>query len=209
MREVSNGTGLREHVLLFSRFLKSPRTVGALTPSSRFVADAIVEHVDFDQPGRIVELGPGTGALTGTIVERLGPHIDFLALEIDPEFCRSVQARWPAVDCVCVSAEELDSVAADRGLLPVDHIVSGLPFATLPQAMTQLILEKVVKVLRPGGTFSTFQYVHSYGMTPAAAFRRSMSAKMGGEPEVRVVVKNLPPALVMTWRKAEDADPRA
>ena len=30
MREVSNGTGLREHVLLFSRFLRSPRTVGAL-----------------------------------------------------------------------------------------------------------------------------------------------------------------------------------
>jgi phospholipid N-methyltransferase len=203
MREVPNGTGLREHVLLFSRFLKSPRTVGAVTPSSRHVADAIVEHVDFDQPGRIVELGPGTGALTGPIVERLGPHIDFLALEIDPEFCRSVQARWPAVDCVCVSAEELDAVAADRGLLPIDHIVSGLPFATLPQTMTQLILENVVKVLRPGGTFSTFQYVHSYGMPPASAFRRSMSAKMGAEPEVRVVVKNLPPALVLTWKKSE------
>ena len=202
MREISNGTSLREHVLLFSRFLKSPRTVGAVTPSSRHVADAIVEHVDFDQPGRIIELGPGTGALTGPIVERLGPHIDFLALEIDPEFCRSVQARWPAVDCVCVSAEKLDSVAADRGLLPIDHIVSGLPFATLPQSVTQLILEKVVKVLKPGGTFSTFQYVHSYGMPPAAAFRRSMSAKMGSEPDVRVVVKNLPPALVLTWKKA-------
>jgi phospholipid N-methyltransferase len=205
MREVSNGTGLREHVLLFSRFLKSPRTVGAVTPSSRHVADAIVEHVDFDQPGRIVELGPGTGALTGPIVERLGPHIDFLALEIDPEFCRSVQARWPAVDCVCVSAEELGAVAADRGLLPIDHIVSGLPFATLPQTVTQLILENVVRVLRPGGTFSTFQYVHSYGMSPASAFRRSMSEKMGGEPEVRVVVKNLPPALVLTWKKSERA----
>jgi phospholipid N-methyltransferase len=207
MREVPNGTGLREHVLLFSRFLKSPRTVGALTPSSRYVADAIVEHVDFNRPGRIVELGPGTGALTGPIVERLGPHIDFLALEIDPEFCRSVQARWPAVDCVCVSAEALDSVAADRGLLPIDHIVSGLPFATLPQAMTKQILKNVVKVLRPGGTFSTFQYVHSYGMPPAAAFRRSMSAMMGGEPDTRVVVKNLPPALVMTWKKGESARP--
>jgi phospholipid N-methyltransferase len=81
--------------------------------------------------------------------------------------------------------------------------VSGLPFAPLPQAVTQLILENVVKVLRPGGTFSTFQYVHSYGMPPAAAFRRSMGAKMGSEPDVRVVVKNLPPALVMTWKKTE------
>jgi hypothetical protein len=28
-----------------------------------------------------------------------------------------------------------------------------------------------------------------------------MSARMGSEPDVRVVMKNLPPALVLTWRK--------
>jgi phospholipid N-methyltransferase len=203
MRELTTTqtTGLREHVLLFSRFLRSPRTVGAVTPSSRAVADAIVEHVDFGQPSRIVELGPGTGALTGPIVERMGPHIDFLALEIDPAFCERIQARWPAVQCICASAEQLDSIAADHGMTPVDHIVSGLPFVSLPQAMTRQILESVVSVLRPGGTFSTFQYLHAYGMPAGAAFRKSMSARMGSEPDVRLVMKNLPPALVLTWRK--------
>jgi phosphatidylethanolamine/phosphatidyl-N-methylethanolamine N-methyltransferase len=201
MRDASNGTGLREHVLLFSRFLRSPRTVGAVTPSSRAVAEAMVADVDFSQPCRIVELGPGTGALTGPIVERLGPHIDFLALEIDPAFCQRIQARFPAVDCVCASAEQLDAIAAERGLTPVDHIVSGLPFVSLPQAVTRQILDKVVAVLKPGGTFTTFQYLHGYQMPAGAAFRRGMSARMGSRPHVRVVVRNFPPALVFTWRK--------
>ena len=106
MRDVPNGTPLREHALLFSRFLKSPRTVGAVTPSSRALAEAMVAHVDFSKPSRIVELGPGTGALTAPIVERLGPHIEFLAIDIDPAFCDEIQKRWPSVDCVCASAHD-------------------------------------------------------------------------------------------------------
>jgi phosphatidylethanolamine/phosphatidyl-N-methylethanolamine N-methyltransferase len=200
MRDASHG-GIREHVLLFSRFLRSPRTVGAVTPSSRAVAEAIVSDVDFSKPSRIVELGPGTGALTAPIVERLGPHIDFLAVDIDPAFCERIQKRWPWVDCVCASAEQLDDIVAERGLMPIDHIVSGLPFASLPEPVTEQILENVVKVLRPGGTFATFQYVHAYGMPAGVAFRRGMSARMGGSPHVRLVVRNFPPALVLTWKK--------
>jgi phospholipid N-methyltransferase len=201
MREAPNGTPLREHVLLFSRFLKSPRTVGAVTPSSRALAEAMVAHVDFLKPGRIVELGPGTGALTAPIVERLGPHIEFLAVDIDPAFCDEIQKRWPSVDCVCASAERLDAIVADRDMLPVDHIVSGLPFVSLPALVTRQILESITKVLRPGGTFTTFQYLHGSFFPSAFAFRQRMTAKMGRAPHVRVVLRNLLPALVLTWEK--------
>ena len=207
MRDASHGTSLREHVLLFSRFLRSPRTVGAVTPSSRAVGEAMVAHVDFTAPSRIVELGPGTGALTAPIVERLGPHIEFLALDIDPKFCEQIQRRWPSVDCVCASAERLDRIAAERGLLPVDHIVSGLPFVSLPLPVTRQILESITAVLRPGGTFTTFQYAHGYFLPSAVAFRRSMSEKMGGEPRVHLVLKNIPPAFVMTWKKRGSPPP--
>jgi phosphatidylethanolamine/phosphatidyl-N-methylethanolamine N-methyltransferase len=201
MREASNGTSIREHVLLFSRFLRSPRTVGAVTPSSRAVAEAMVSHVDFSKPARIVELGPGTGALTAPIVERISPHIEFLAVDIDPAFCEQIQKRWPSVDCVCASAELLGKIVADRGLFPVDHIVSGLPFVSLPVPVTKQILENIAAVLRPGGTFTTFQYWHAYGLPSGVAFRRSMNAKMGSHPHIRFVLRNFPPALVLTWEK--------
>ena len=201
MRDAETGTTLRSHMLLFSRFLRNPRTVGALAPSSRALAEAMVAHVDFSRPGRIVELGPGTGALTAPIVERLGPHIQFLAVDIDPAFCDEIQKRWPSVNCVCASAERLDAIVTALDMMPIDHIVSGLPFVSLPAEMTRQILESIAAVLEPGGTFTTFQYLHGYRLPSAVAFRKQMSHKMGHKPHVRLVLKNLLPALVMTWQK--------
>ena len=197
----TSGPTLREHVLLFSRFLRSPRTVGALSPSSRALAEAMVDGVDLASSSHIVELGPGTGVFTAAIVERLGASTRFLTIDIDQAFVRQVQKRWPQIECVCASAETLEALAAARGMLPVDHIVSGLPFVSLPSAVTRHILENVARTLRPGGTFTTFQYLHGYGLPPAIAFRRGMDARMGAPCNVRLVLRNVPPALVLTWTK--------
>jgi phosphatidylethanolamine/phosphatidyl-N-methylethanolamine N-methyltransferase len=207
MAEAQNGTGIREHVLLFSRFLRSPRTVGALTASSRALAAAMVHGLDLQGPHRIVELGPGTGAFTAAIVDGLGPDTQFLAIDIDPAFVKQIQKRWPAVQCVCASAERLSALVHDRRLFPIDHIVSGLPFVSLPVAMTRQILDGVSMVLRPGGTFTTFQYFHAFRLPSAVAFRRSLSEKLGAEPESRLIIRNFPPAVVLTWRKPVIAAP--
>jgi phosphatidylethanolamine/phosphatidyl-N-methylethanolamine N-methyltransferase len=201
MSDASNGTGLREHVFLFSRFLRSPRTVGALTASSRALAVAMVDGLDLEQPGHIVELGPGTGVFTAAIAERLGVDTRFLAVDIDPAFVSQIRKRWPSIECVCASAERLDELVNAREMFPVNHIVSGLPFVSLPLPMTRRVLEAVAAVLKPGGTFTTFQYLHGYGLPQAASFRRGMTERMGVEPITRLVVRNVPPAIVLTWRK--------
>lgn len=203
MSNASHGTGLREHVLLFSRFIRNPRTVGALAPSSRALAAAMVEGLDLARPGHVVELGPGTGAFTGTIAERLGKDTRFLAVDIDATFVQQIRKRWPDIECVCASAERLDDLVAAREMFPVDHILSGLPFVSLPPPMTRQILETVTAVLRLGGTFTTFQYMHSYALPQAVSFRRDMTARMGAVPVVRTVLRNMLPAMVLTWQKAE------
>jgi phospholipid N-methyltransferase len=83
----------------------------------------------------------------------------------------------------------------------VDHIISGLPFASLPAETTRRILDGVHETLRVGGTFTTFQYVHAYRMSAAAAFRRELSARLGSEPHSHLVLRNVPPAFVLTWRR--------
>lgn len=203
MSDASNGTGLREHVFLFSRFLRSPRTVGAVTASSRALGEAMVEGLDLTRPGHIVELGPGTGVFTAAIERRLGAETRFLAVDIDAAFVQEIKKRWPAIECVCASAERLDDLVNARGMFPIDHIVSGLPFVSLPPPMTKQILQSVASVLRPGGTFTTFQYLHGYALPQASSFRRGMTERMGTQPITRLVVRNVPPALVLTWRKAE------
>jgi phosphatidylethanolamine/phosphatidyl-N-methylethanolamine N-methyltransferase len=202
MADASHGSGLREHVLIFTRFLKNPRTVGAVSPSSRTLARSMMKLLPADIPIRLVELGPGTGALTGALADHLAPESRFLAIELEPAFVRKIRQRWPGVEVVCASAERLEELVKDRGLHPVDHIVSGLPFASLPADMTRQILDGIERTLRPGGTFTTFQYVYAYAWArPAADFRAEMTRRMGGPPEKRLVSKNIPPAFILTWTR--------
>lgn len=193
--------GFRESLLLLTKFLRSPRTVGAVSPSSQALAQAMIADLPANAPASIVELGPGTGAFTGAILERVGPKARVLAMEIEPEFVAMVRREWPAATCVCASAEQLASVVHAHGLAPVDHIISGLPFASLPALMRKRTLDGVMETLRPGGTFTQFHYLHGFAMPPGRAFRREMSERMGGPPKRRFVLRNIPPACVFSWRR--------
>jgi phosphatidylethanolamine/phosphatidyl-N-methylethanolamine N-methyltransferase len=192
---------VRDFLLLFARFLRQPRTVGAVAPSSQVLAREMVRGLDVGAAARVVELGPGTGVFTGALLERMGTGGRLLAVELEPEFARQVQARWPAADCVCASATTLESLVAERQMQPVDHILSGLPFASLPRDATRKILDGVEHVLKPGGTFTAFQYLHAYALPPAVAFRRDLVARFGPVSSRRVVLRNIPPAFVLRWTR--------
>lgn len=190
-----------DHWLFLMHFRKSPRTVGAIAPSSRRLARAMLDGLSLDPGVRVVELGPGTGAVTGEIARRLPDDAACLAIDVDPVFSSRVGARWPRIASVCDRAERLVEIARARDLLPVDHIVSGLPFASLPASSARAIVEAIVSSLRVGGTFTTFQYAHAYGFPPAVAVRRTLTREMGSSPARTLVLGNLPPALVLRWRK--------
>jgi phosphatidylethanolamine/phosphatidyl-N-methylethanolamine N-methyltransferase len=194
-------TGLREHMLMASRFLRNPRTVGAVSASSRALAEAMVAGIPTDRPVTVVELGPGTGAFTGAIVERIAPGSKLLALDLEPTFVERIRRRWPSVDCVCASAADLEKLVNERHMNPVDHVVSGLPFASIPVAMTRAILDGIEHTLRPGGSFTTFQYLHGYFMPPGRTFRREMTERMHAAPRRQLVLKNFPFAFTLTWTR--------
>jgi phospholipid N-methyltransferase len=193
----------QDRLLLLRHFRKSPRTVGAIAPSSRRLACAMLDGLALDagQRVRVVELGPGTGAITSEIARRLPGDAVCLAIDVDPVFSARVAVRWPRIDAICDGAERLVEIAEARGVLPVDHIISGLPFASLPQATARAIADAIAASLRRGGTFTTFQYAHAYGFPSAIGVRRSLTRDMGTGPERTLVLGNLPPALVLRWRK--------
>jgi phosphatidylethanolamine/phosphatidyl-N-methylethanolamine N-methyltransferase len=192
-----------DHWLFLTHFRKSPRTVGSIAPSSRRLARAMLDGLSLElEPGvRVVELGPGTGAVTGEIARRLPDDAACLAIDVDPVFSARVGSRWPRIDSVCDRAERLVAIARARDLLPVDHIVSGLPFASLPASSARAIVEAIVSSLRVGGTFTTFQYAHAFGFPSAVIVRRTLTREMGSSPSRTLVLGNLPPALVLRWSK--------
>jgi len=194
-------SALEEHLVFLGRFLRNPRQVGALAPSSRTLARAMVAHLTLTSECRVVELGPGTGVFTREVINRLPTDGKFLAVDINAHFCRELRDRWPALDCECGSAAELPAMLSSRGWTSVDHIISGLPFASLPAQLSRDILAAIQATLRPGGTFTTFQYIHAYPMPPAVAFRRDMAARFGTAATRHAVFANVPPAFVLSWRQ--------
>lgn len=191
----------REHALILGHFLRHPGTVGTVAPSSAWLAREMVGALEPGRPQVVVELGPGTGAFTEAILDRLHPGDRLLAVELEPAFVSQLRDRFPSLDCACASATELVELARTRNFQAVDHIVSGLPFASLPAETSRQVLDAIQRVLRPGGTFTTFQYLHAYALPRAAAFRRDVDARLGGPPSRSTVFRNLPPAFVLRWRR--------
>jgi len=191
----------REHALILGHFLRHPGTVGTVVPSSAWLAHEMVGALEPGRPQVVVELGPGTGAFTEAILERLRPGDRLLAVELEPAFVNQLRDRFPSLDCACASATELVALARARSFQAVDHIVSGLPFASLPAATSRQVLDAIQRVLRPGGTFTTFQYLHAFMLPRAAAFRREVDAQLGGPASRSTVFRNFPPAFVLRWRR--------
>lgn len=149
----------------------------------------------------VVELGPGTGAFTGLIQERLGGRGYHLAVEVDPAFASAVRRRYPRVDVVVGDAIRLPGVLALRGLPPADVVVSGLPWTVFPAARAARTLAAVASVMAPHAAFTTFGYLHALWTPPAQRLRENLARTFEEVVAGRTVWANLPPALVYHARR--------
>ncbi|MFD0488690.1 class I SAM-dependent methyltransferase [Saccharopolyspora spinosporotrichia] len=151
------GSGPAGAAEFLREFVKSPTTTAAVGPSSRFLADQMVAPV----PGRgepvVVELGPGTGAFTAAIQQRLGGRGRHLALELNARWAADLGRRFPDVETVCADARALPELMAERGLR-ADVVVSGLPWAAHTAVDGVPLVRLVADVLVPEGAFTQFAY---------------------------------------------------
>jgi phospholipid N-methyltransferase len=193
-----SGIELREFL---TQLRAAPRAVGAIAPSSRALAEAMVAPIDFAQAGAIVELGPGTGSITAAIARRLNDRTRYLGIEISEGFCRTLKRRFPGLDFVNGSAEDLQSILIASGIDAVDTVICGLPWASLPTELQTRILAGVVDSLRPGGVFVTFAYLQGLLLPAARALRRRLRREFAIVETTRIVWGNLPPAFAYVCRK--------
>lgn len=148
-------------VLLFARnFLRYPRKVGWVLPSSRFLVDEVLKQVDWEKARVIVEYGPGVGAFTSRLLERMRPDARLIAFEINPEFYQYLNTSFndPRLLFVRESAADVDTVLERLGYSHADYIISGIPFKTLTPPLRDEIVRKTHSVLRPNGSFLVYQF---------------------------------------------------
>jgi phospholipid N-methyltransferase len=189
--------------LFFQQFARSPRTIGAVLPSSPALAHTMLAPIDFRSARAIVEFGPGTGAFTHEIAARLRPGCRYLGVELNPAFTRNLAARFPRLGFVNRSAADLTHILADHGIASVDAIVSGLPWATLPVSLQDIVFAAMDRALVPGGLFVTFGYFQSLVLSGAQMLRRRLRHEFADVRRSPVVWANVPPAFAYICRKRQ------
>lgn len=155
---------LRNHRVFWRQFRQQFHTTGAIAPSGRFLARALARFVEGGERGQaILEVGPGTGAVTAQIVRRMGPRDTLDVVEINEEFVRCLERRFAAEPIFSAVAprsrilhQPLEALAARA---QYDVIVSGLPLNNFAVADVEKILRAFAELARPGGVLSFFEYV--------------------------------------------------
>jgi phosphatidylethanolamine/phosphatidyl-N-methylethanolamine N-methyltransferase len=183
-----------ERLLFVRQFVASPRKVGSITPSSRYLVRTLLSLADVPAVREVVELGPGTGPFTAGLLDAMSPDARLLCVERDPALAEHLRARFadPRLIVVTADAQNLPELLAANGFRErVPLIVSGLPFTSLPPQMREAIIGAILASLAPDGDFLLYQY------SPAM---RGFLRRHFREVQSRWEPRNVPPAICMRCR---------
>jgi len=186
-----------KNLLFLLQYIIRPRTVGAIMPSSKHLAEKMIDAIDFNNAEYIVEYGPGTGVFTDKLINRRKRSTVILLIEYNYEFFISLNKKYKDESNMFVihgSAENVDKYLTDYNVPYVDYVVSGLPFASLPKKVSSIILNKTKSILRENGEFITFQYT---------LFMKQYINKYFGIINVNREYRNIPPAYILNCSNKE------
>ncbi len=155
------GAGAADDARRFLRaWLEAPLRTGAQLPSSRDLARAMAAAVDPAVPGTIVELGPGTGAVTRALVERGVDPARLVMVEANPVFCDLLRARYSTARILSCDAYAAPRLLRRLGVGPLAAVVSGLPLLTQRPLRRQRLLLGCLRQAAPGAPFVQFTYFY-------------------------------------------------
>lgn len=182
-------------------FLRRPATMGAIAPSSQRLARVLASVVPVAGRPVVVELGPGTGAVSVVIARRLPPGGRHLAVELDPSMVAHLRATRPGLEVVAGDARQLGTLLAEHGVDHADAVVCGLPWALFDDATQAGILGGISAAIGPTGAFATFAYLQGMAMPAARRFRATLRERFDEVVVTATVWRNLPPAFVYVCRR--------
>ena len=184
---------LDDEVRFLRSWIEKPLHMGAVMPSSKLLARTMAGYVDPHSDAPVIELGPGTGAITNALIERGVDQKRLVLVEYNPSFCALLRERYPRARIVQGDAYALRSSLWEVMTTPASAVVSGLPLVTKPMRTRLKLIRDAFGALAPGAPFIQF----TYSVTPPIP--KSLSG-VRTEASDRIWM-NLPPARVWVYRK--------
>lgn len=155
---------LSDYQTFLTQFLRHYNTTGSVIPSGRALGQALCRYVaQGPGPQKILEAGPGTGAVTGCIINRLRQHDQLWMVELNPTFAAHLRTAFKTVPAFRNAASRCHLVEGPVQQLgeqaQFDLVISGLPLNNFASEDVRAILQAYAKLLKPGGILSFFQYI--------------------------------------------------
>jgi phosphatidylethanolamine/phosphatidyl-N-methylethanolamine N-methyltransferase len=190
-----NVTQGKETELFFRQWLRSPKSMGSVIPSSRALARAVANQVVW-QPGQVVvELGAGTGAISRALTDSGLPPEAMMMIELDRSLFEYLHERFPQMRVVNGDATRLVDILRQQGVGEVGTVISGLPMVNMPLAFQRAIVDQGLAAIAPGGCMLQYSYSP---IAPIPAKKLGVDVKL-----VKFVLRNFPPATVWRYRRAD------
>lgn len=180
-----------KHIFSFLKaWLKNPRSIGAVTPSSQYLAKNIITQIDRCNDGMILELGPGTGVFTRAMIQSGIPAKKIITIEREARFAKALKAQLPDITVIEGDATELSKLLASNNM-KVGTIISSLPLLSINKKIRNAILDQILTVASNHCQFIQFTYKLKID---TLNYPKTYSLK-----NTFITWRNLPPARVLVF----------
>jgi phosphatidylethanolamine/phosphatidyl-N-methylethanolamine N-methyltransferase len=193
VRALKKPLRLDDEVRFLRSWIEKPLHMGAVMPSGKVLARTMAQYVNVDSSEPVVELGPGTGAITNALIEHGVDQKRLVLVEYNPGFCALLRDRYPQATVVQGDAYALRDSLWNVLSAPAAAVVSGLPLVTKPMLTRLKLIRDAFGALAPGAPFVQFTY------SVAPPIPKSLPG-VSTEASERIWM-NLPPARVWVYRK--------
>ncbi|MBY3387351.1 phospholipid N-methyltransferase PmtA [Rhizobium laguerreae] len=187
------GKRFDDEIRFFRGMMQGPKTVGSIVPTSSITAKRMASVVDIHSGLPVLELGPGTGAITKAILGRGVQPENLVAIEYSTDFHKHLQRSYPGVHFINGDAFDLQTTLGNFSGLTFDSVVSGIPLLNFPMAKRISLLESLLDRLPAGRPMVQI----SYGaISPIAANPDRYHIQ-----HFDFVMRNIPPAQLWIYKR--------
>ncbi len=186
---------LNDSTLFLREWLAHPQRTGAVAPSSPKLAAAMARWLPSDPESYVLELGPGTGAVTQALIQRGLREDRLVAIENNPKLTRLLRRRFPRAHIITGDAWHLDVLLREHSepIESVGAVISSLPLLNFPPHKADALAEKIRAILEQGGKWVQYSYHLGNGHHKSATRFHRLASK--------IIWLNLPPARVNVYQK--------
>ncbi len=188
------GRKFDEEIRFFKGMMQGPKTVGSIVPTSSVTARRMASVIDTNSGLPVLELGPGTGAITKAILAKGVRPDNLVAIEYSTDFYQHLVRLYEGVHFINGDAFDLDrTLGVLRGQV-FDSVISAVPLLNFPMQARVNLLEDLLDRLPPGRPVVQI----SYGpVSPIIAKPERYHIR-----HFDFVVRNIPPAQLWIYRRS-------